>query len=158
MIQRIFTYFVLLAGICTSAFAQQVLNGQVVDGDGQPLPNATIAVKGTSQGTVADEEGRFKLEVADGNAIIVITHQGYLPLEEPVGTQRDRIFTLQVDEAQATLEEVVVIGYGTTRKKDLTGAVSVINPRELTKTGASTIGLAMQGLATGVSVRNTGNA
>src|SRR5690606_8351332 len=158
MVQRILMYFILSVCISSPAFAQQVLNGRVVDENGQSLANATIVVKGTTQGTAADEEGKFKLEVANEHTIIVITHQGYLPLETIVGSNLDRVFTLQVDEEQTTLDEVVVIGYGTARKKDLTGAVSVINPKELTKTGASTMGQAMQGLATGVSVRNTGNA
>jgi len=143
---------------CFAAFAQHVLSGRVLDAEGNPLPNATIVVKGTGQGTAADEDGRFKLEISDSKQILVITHQGFLPLEEQAGTQQEKVFTLQVDEEQATLEEVVVIGYGAVRKKDLTGAVSVIDPKEMTKTGASTIGQSIQGLATGVSVRNTGNA
>ncbi len=149
---------VLILCVQSEVFAQHILTGKVLGENGQPLPNATVTIKGTSRGTVAGEDGSFRLEIGDSNMIIVVTYQGYLPLEEVAGTAAEKVFTLQVDDGQTTLDEVVVIGYGTVRKKDLTGAVSVVNTEDLAKTGSSTIGLAMQGLATGVNVRNTGNA
>ncbi|SKB49909.1 TonB-linked outer membrane protein, SusC/RagA family [Parapedobacter luteus] len=156
MIHRIFICFFFFVSVHTMAFAQQVLNGQVVDEGGQPLPNATIVVKGTSRGTAADEQGRFKLEVADGNAVIVITYQGYLPLEAVVGNELDQVFTLQVDEAQATLDEVVVIGYQAVRRKDLTGATGIVNTAEAQRTVARSLPESLQGLSSGITVRNGG--
>ncbi|GAA4795727.1 TonB-dependent receptor [Olivibacter ginsenosidimutans] len=139
----------------TPTVQQQKVEGRVVDEQGNPLPGISILIKGTQQGTSTNEDGYYTLDVPP-NAVLVYTYVGYGSKEEPVGTRTTINVTLT--SSQQDLEEVVVIGYGEVKKKDLTGAVSVIDTKEMVKTGSPTIGQSIQGLASGVNVRNTSNA
>src|SRR5690606_10483708 len=98
----------------------------------------------------------FSIQVPNDNAVLVLSYLGYESQQVTVGAQRNLTITLV--ESTEELDEVVVIGYGTVKKRDLTGAVSVIDVDEMAKTGASTIAQSIQGLASGVNVRSTGNA
>lgn len=139
------------------AGAQQVMiTGSVVDQQGVPLEGISVALKGSSTATVTDEEGAFSIQVPSDDAVLVFSYLGYESQEVTVGAQRNLNITLL--ESTEELDEVVVVGYGTVKKRDLTGAVSVIDVDEMAKTGASTISQSIQGLASGVNVRSTGNA
>ncbi|RYY57950.1 MAG: TonB-dependent receptor [Chitinophagaceae bacterium] len=135
-----------------SAFAQQALRGTLRSQTGEPLAGATIQVKGTSTTTVSDAKGQFNINAAPG-AVLVISYTGFTTREITVsGTEINE--TLQVSEA--SLNEVVVIGYQSVRRKDLTGAVGVIDPAAANRNMSNTVAESFQGLTPGVTVRNTG--
>lgn len=127
------------------------IKGVVKDTNGEPIIGANIAVKGQSIGTITDIDGRFILE-ASTNALLQVTYIGYVSQELQVNNRKEITIILQED-AKA-LEEVVVIGYGTAKKSDLTGSTAQIKPEALT---ASVVGNALeslQGKAAGVAVFN----
>ena len=101
------------------------LSGRVIDAKGEPIPGANISVKGTTIGTITDMDGKFILENVPANATLVISYIGFTPQEIHVGNQTTFNITLQEDTE--ALDEVVVVGYGVMKKKDLTGAVAQLN-------------------------------
>lgn len=137
------------------AVAIQV-SGSVKDDGGEPLPGVNVMEKGTSNGTSTDSNGEFSLQVTDENSVLVFSFIGYKSQEIRVGTQTS--IPVQLAQDVTTMQEIVVIGYGEQEKKDLTGAVSVINNRDMSKVQATTVAEAMQGLAAGVNIRNSGRA
>jgi len=138
------------------ALQPATITGVVKDAiTGEPLTGVNILIEGTLQGVITDAEGKYSIQVPE-NAVLVFSYVGYLMEKVTVGGQTVIDVSLQTDVT--SLEEVIVIGYGSVRKKDLTGAVSVINTESMSKAGASTITSAIQGLATGVNVRNSGVA
>ena len=135
------------------AFAQYNLSGTVVDNRGEPVIGASIQEKGTTNIVVTDQGGKFSLTVAAG-AVLQVSHAGYTTREVVIGNQTNVRITLE--QENQTLGEVVVIGYGTVKKKDLTGAVSVIKTELLRDRNSQDIVGAMQGLASGVKVTSSG--
>ena len=131
---------------------QQTINGTVVDETGEGLPGATVLEKGTSNGTITDVDGKFTLSVNE-NAILNVSFVGYKPVEVPVNGQTSLSISLEADIA--SLEEVVVVGYGTVKKSDLTGAVSSINEEDLTAYPSVNALQAIQGRAAGVVIQST---
>ena len=107
-------------------YAQEAITGNVVDQTGEPVIGATVMEKGTSNGTVTDFDGNFTLKVAAGNTL-VFSYVGLLNVEMPAANGMS--VTMQDDAL--SLNEVVVTGYTTQRKADLTGAVSVVSVTEL---------------------------
>lgn len=128
--------------------APKQVQGLVVDNSGMAIIGANVFVKGTTIGTVTDLNGNFSLEVPD-NAILVISYIGYLSSEIKV-TSSDLKITLREDTQN--LDEVVVVGYGVAKKKDLTGAVSVLEIDDLKDTPVSSVDQMMQGKLSGVNV------
>ena len=130
--------------------------GTVIDENNESLPGVTVTVKNTSVGTITDLNGSYNLNVPDGqeDATLVFSYVGYGSQEVPIGNQTEINVTLSEDLTQ--LDEIVVVGYGTQEKKDLTGAISTVKPEEIQKRQATTVAEAMQGLATGVNVRAAG--
>jgi TonB-dependent starch-binding outer membrane protein SusC len=136
--------------------AQQFsITGKVTEADGGTLPGVNIVEKGTSNGTVTNANGEYTINVSDGDAVLVFSYVGYLTLEVPVEGKNTINATLELDIA--SMEEIVVIGYGTVKKKDLTGAVSVVNTDGFRNVQTTSFGEAIQGLASGVRVRSNGN-
>jgi TonB-linked SusC/RagA family outer membrane protein len=131
------------------------VTGVVKDNTGEPVIGASVAIKGTTQGTVTDLDGRFELDVPE-NATLTITFIGYQPQEASV--RGKSVIPVTLTEDTKALEEVVVIGYGTRVKKDLTGAVSQINSSEITKQVSVSPEFAMQGKMAGVLVSNPGSS
>lgn len=138
--------------VCTSVWAQQPVSGTLRTPTGDPLVGATVTVKGTNTTAVTDANGRFTINAPQGSTLVV-SSVGFRGREIPV-TGADVNETLQVGDS--TLNEVVVIGYQTVRKRDLTGAVSVVNTAQANKNTSNTVAESIQGLASGVTVRNTG--
>ena len=135
---------------------QQSVSGTVTDADGAPLPGANVLEKGTANGTQSDFDGNFSISVTDDVAILVVSYIGFATKEIPLNGQDNIKVTL---EASASgLEEVVVVGYGTVRKKDLTGSVSSVKGSELEKTPSNTFVQALQGKASGVDIKAASNA
>lgn len=133
--------------------AETRVSGKVVDDKDEPLPGVSIMIKGTSQGTVTDIDGGFTLTVPGADAVLVFSFVGYDPLEMVVGTQSVMNITLRTDVK--SLEEVVVVGYGTQKKVNLTGAVTAVNSSELNAQAASNLSNTLAGRAPGVNVTNT---
>src|SRR5690606_20189583 len=113
--------------------AQHVLTGFVLDENNDPLANASVMIKGSERRAATDLDGKFILEVQSPADTILITYVGYYPIEVPVGTSRERTFTMTIDEEQAKLEEVTVVGFGTQKKVSVTGAISTVAVKELAK-------------------------
>lgn len=132
------------------------ITGSVLDDTHTPLPGVNILLKGTSHGTVTDADGNYSLTIADeaGNGTLVFSFIGYTTAEEPINGRTTIDMILQSDVQ--SLSEVVVIGYQTVEKKDLTGAVSVVSPAASNRVTANSLGESIQGLAPGVTVRTGG--
>jgi TonB-linked SusC/RagA family outer membrane protein len=134
--------------------ADLAITGTVTDGSGETLPGATIAIQGGKVIAVTDANGRFNVTVPD-NTTLVISYLGYEPQEIDVAGRT--VINVVLKEVPNSLNEVIVTGYGTQRKKDLTGAVSVINTKDINDLPVGGIDQIMQGKAAGVSVtQNTG--
>ncbi|WP_461453358.1 SusC/RagA family TonB-linked outer membrane protein [Mucilaginibacter sp.] len=134
--------------------ADITVNGKVTDATGATLPGATISIKNGKALTVTDAGGNFKVTVPD-NAILVVSFIGYRSQEIAVAGKTEITVTLKDDDSN--LNEVVVVGYGTQRKKDLTGAVSLISSKDINALPVGGVEQIMQGKAAGVSVtQNTG--
>lgn len=138
-----------------NANQQKQVSGVVVDTNGEPVIGANIVEKGTTNGTISDLEGRFHLNAAPG-ATLVITYIGYIPQEVKVDGRSSLTITLHEDSE--VLDEVVVIGYGTMRKKDLTGAVTAVKGDELASRKTTQLSTALQGAIAGVTVTRDNNA
>ncbi|QNE42328.1 TonB-dependent receptor (plasmid) [Hymenobacter sp. NBH84] len=135
----------------TAAFAQQrVVQGVVTDTQGEPLPGTTILVKGTTTGVTAGADGSFQLGLPTGATTLVVSSVGSKTQEIPIGTQTNFRITLSAD-AQ-TLNDVVVVGYGTARKSDLTGSVASVTGAQLTQVATSDPVQALQGRVAGVDI------
>ena len=128
------------------------VSGTVNDEFGQGLPGASVVEKGTNNGTTTDTNGKFRLVVAEG-ATIVVSFLGYKSMELQTGNQTSFDIMLEVDIS--SLEEVVVIGYGTVKKSDLTGSVSSIDTKDLENVPMASIDQGLIGRAAGVQVTQT---
>ena len=133
-----------------SLYAQNItVSGTVFDDMGEPLLGATVMQKGTSHGTSTDLDGNFSISVPS-KATLVVSYIGYDTKEVPVNGQTKIDVTLTTNATM--LDEVVAIGYGTVRKKDLTGAVSSVSGSELAKAPVTSAAAALQGKAAGVNI------
>lgn len=132
------------------------ISGTVLDQNGEPLIGVNVLVKGTNKGTSTDFNGEFSLEDVDENAVLVFSYIGYQTAEVSVGGKSSISVTLAED--LQTLDEVVVVGYGTTKKSDLTGAVSSIKSEQISAYPASSGVQAMQGRAAGVQIQSNNGA
>ncbi|PKA97479.1 TonB-linked SusC/RagA family outer membrane protein [Flavobacteriaceae bacterium MAR_2009_75] len=135
---------------------QFTVSGTVSDSDGLPLAGANIIEKGTTNGTQTDFDGNFVLDITDGTAVLVVSYIGFATKEVNVNGQSN--ISINLAEDAAGLDEVVVVGYGTVRKKDLTGSVASVKGSDLEKTPANTFVQSLQGKASGVDIRAASNA
>lgn len=138
--------------VATEKLVREV-NGRVTDEKGDTLPGVSILVKGSNQGTITDMDGRFSIEVPDENTVLVFSFVGYLSQEFAVRNQSTVEISLKVDEK--TLEEVVVVGYGSVSKKDLTGAVGSVSSAKINEVPATNLAQSLQGRVAGVLVSNS---
>lgn len=150
--------FYLLRCICvlflcfsgTIVYAQETqITGTIYDETDMPLPGVTILLKGTNTGTTTDLNGEYSINVpADG--VLVYSFIGYNPIERTVGTQS--VIDIIMEPNTSDLEEVVVIGYGTAKKRDVTGAVSSVNPNKLENENPNSVQDILRGNAAGLNV------
>ena len=146
---------VLFLGMTLAVRGQNLtVSGSVTDPSGQPVIGASVFVTGTQNGTVTNEMGQYSLSRVPSGATLQFSCIGYKTVDETVAG-RQRIDVI-LEEENEMLDEMVVIGYGTVKKKDLTGAVSVVKPEEFQNKTNTSIGDLLQGAASGVSVRSTG--
>ena len=133
------------------------ITGTVTDTYGDPLPGVSILIKGTTQGTATDANGAYSLSVQNENAILVFSFVGFNTQEIPVRDQRTINVTLSEDIQ--LIEEVVVVGYGTQRKVNLTGAVATVSSKTIQDRPISSVGQALQGSVANLNVGiNSGSA
>ena len=144
----------------TPAFAAVAQNqtikvkGQVVDETGEPLVGATVKVKDTATGSITDFDGNFQLDVKS-NATLVVSYLGYKSREIAV-RGRAILDPIKLESDNNVLEQVVVVGYGTQKKADLTGSVSIVNAEEMKKVSNSNISTMLEGKVAGVQITSDG--
>ncbi|TKG96123.1 TonB-dependent receptor [Puteibacter caeruleilacunae] len=129
------------------------ITGIVTDSGGEPLPGATIVVKGTTNGAVTNMDGAYTINNVSSNSVLVISFVGMLTQEVQVGDQKT-ISIEMVDDAIG-LDEVVAVGYGTVRKSDLTGSVASVKSDEISKMGTVSLDQALSGRVSGVVVNQS---
>jgi TonB-linked SusC/RagA family outer membrane protein len=125
------------------------ISGKVVDMNGIGIPGATVIVEGTTTGTATDIDGNFNLDVPEG-AVLLISFIGYQSQRITVDTQSQ--FNIVLEEDLSSLDEIVVVGYGTQKKVNLTGAVSTISSAEIVNQPVGQTSMALQGISPGVTV------
>lgn len=144
----------LLCSILFAASAQtKQITGKVTDKGGEALIGVSVTVKGTKQGASTDINGNFKLNIPSGNQTLVLNYVGFKTKEVSVGSQNTINVTLEDDVT--SLDEVVVIGYGTVKKKDLTGAVASVSADVITAAPVSSAIEAITGRVAGVQISTT---
>lgn len=122
--------------------------------DQKSIPGVTVMVKETTVGTITDQEGNYSLTIPEGGKILVFSFMGMTTQEVPIDNQS--VINVSLSENVLAVEEVVVIGYGTVKKSDLTGSVAVVSTKELTRNPSSSASQALQGKAPGVLVIQNG--
>ena len=146
--------FVIIMACANFGFAQQAISGTVTsENDGIPLPGVNVLLLGTSQGVVTDFNGDYSINASSGD-VLEFSYLGYLTQDITVGSSTTIDVALKED--LTSLDEVVVVGYGTQRKSDLTGAVSLVNAEEMTKQATNDVTQMMQGRVAGVSITTDG--
>ncbi|MDL2248021.1 SusC/RagA family TonB-linked outer membrane protein, partial [Bacteroides sp. OttesenSCG-928-J23] len=151
--KKLLFILVLTFSVGLSGQNQKRIAGVVADEKGENIIGASITLKGTGIGTITNVDGKFSLD-ADSDAVIVVSYIGYLPQEVAVQGKTDIRIILR--ENSEMLDEVVVVGYGVVRKKDLTGSLSSVGAKAMQDKPVSNIGEALQGRAAGVQVINSG--
>jgi TonB-linked SusC/RagA family outer membrane protein len=148
----LFLSVVLFLFTAVQVFAQQVnttVSGTVRDDKGQTLPGVSVSLKGTTKGTVTDVRGHYTLQIGtDGT--LVFSYVGYGPTQEIINKRTTIDVTLK--ETEKSLNEVVVIGYGTVKRRDLTGAVSSVSGKDIAAVPVANVAMAMQGKLPGVNI------
>jgi TonB-linked SusC/RagA family outer membrane protein len=152
---KVLLFCFLFIGLLNSSFAQsQQITGVITDEMKNPLPGVSIIVKGTTNGTSTDADGVYTLHVPDNNAILIFSFIGYNTEEIPVEGKSTISLNLQPDIQ--TLSEVIVVGYGTQKKSDVTGAITSVNEKTFKDMPVSNIGLALRGLGAGIDIQRSG--
>ncbi|HVU84597.1 MAG TPA: TonB-dependent receptor plug domain-containing protein, partial [Puia sp.] len=152
---KCYCLFIMLVG-SLSVMAQQAVTGKIINSnDRQPVAGATIQVSGTQTFAQSGNDGSFSIHVPNQNSVLLISVVGFDKLEVPVSGRTD-IGEIQITAINAALNQVVVTGYTTQRKKDITGSVAVVNVTDLKSVPSGTTESLLQGQAAGVTVINTG--
>jgi len=142
------------ASVDSLAKDPQTITGVVSDPKGQPLSGVSIVVKGTNTGVTTDEDGKFSIRLADDNVILVFTLIGYAPQE--IRVKGKTLLAITLKEKPSPLDDIVIVGYGTRKRSDITGAVSTVGEKELRNIPAGNIGTILQGTVAGLSVLKGG--
>lgn len=153
--------FYLLAGCMLSlsliAQTSHTVSGVVTDTQGEPLIGASIIAKGSTTGTITDPDGKYTLTIPNGKNTLVISYLGYKPQEIEINGKM--IINIKLQEQNNTLDDVVVIGYGISKKKDLTGAVANVKAEQIFVMPVTTPAEALQGRVAGLDItRGNGSA
>lgn len=147
-------FLCLLLFNCTYLIAQErIVTGKVKDPQGNPLPGVNVNVWGTRISVTADVTGSFRLPVASENSVLVFSFVGFLQKEVKVGT--DSVFNVAMAFDNADLDQVVVVGYGTSKRRDLTGAVYSVKPGMVTGTPTYNAAEALEGRIPGLDITRT---
>lgn len=150
--------FTILAFIFFSAFQTnanaQTVQGKVTDETGKPVPAASVTVKGTSRGTTTNDNGSFSISAASSD-VLVISSVGFTTQEVAVGNQSN--ISISLTSTNSQLEQVIVVGYGTQKRTNVTGAISTVNNKTLNEVPVVSVQQALQGRVPGLSVVNNGS-
>ena len=140
----------------TMLFSQSTISvsGTVTDNENQPLPGASVVLKATTTGTQTDFDGNFILDNVPSNGVLIVSYIGYTSKEISINSQNS--ITISLQEDTQSLDEVVVIGYGTTTVKDLTSSITTVKSDELVKTPSGAAMQALQGKVAGLQVVSNG--
>ena len=145
--------FLLVAFLSTTTYAQEkVVKGKIVDESGFPVPGASLVIKGTNKGSTTDMDGNYSISATPGD-VIVFTYLGYKTVEEKVTEATN--YNVSLVPTQAQLEEVVVVGYGTQKKSDVTGAIASVSAETLMNRPVNNALEALQGKAAGVDIKSS---
>ena len=144
----------LLVLTVSAAYAQKTVTGTVLDEYGMGLPGVSILVKGTTNGTATDIDGKYSLNVPNDQATLVFSFIGYTTVEQAVGARSVVDLTMNPDER--TLTELVVTGYSIDSRRETTGAISTVSPKDLTVIPTGNIEQTLQGRVSGVTVITNG--
>ena len=146
----------ILCSWAAGAQSGRTITGEVTDEGGDPLIGVTILVKGTSSGTITDVDGAYSIEVPNGAEALTVSYIGYLTKEVEIGNQT--VIAISMEQDAIGLDEVVVIGYGTTKKKDLTGAVTSIDAEKMETVATSNMTDMLRANAPGLNVNFNASA
>jgi len=150
--------FLLLVAAMMVAFSsvaqKRTVTGMVTDQSGAPLPGVNIVVKGTTNGTITDFDGKYQLD-AKASDVLKFSFLGYIPQEIPASNS---VINVQLKEDTKSLDEVVVVGYGTQKKSDITGAVASVSADDLKGQPVSSVDQALQGRVAGVQITSNSGA
>jgi TonB-linked SusC/RagA family outer membrane protein len=136
---------------CLNLFAQnRVLTGRVFDADGKPITGASVIVRGSKSGVLTDENGNFKISVAPDAKFIIINSVGQLVQEQKISNANE--LTIKMAPADASLDEVVVVGYQSLKRKDLNGSTSIVGSKEIAMRPMQNFTQILQGKAPGLQV------
>lgn len=149
-IYKLIAFLLLMVG--APSYAQKKVSGRVSDEQGAPLIGTTVMVKGTTNGTIADVDGSYSLKVNEGDVVQAV-FTGYITEETVVG--KSDIINFILREDRSLLDEVVVIGYGQTKKSDLTGSVTNVKMTDIKEAPAVSVDNAMQGRVAGAEIMST---
>lgn len=138
------------------SMVQFSVSGTVTDANGSPLPGASIVEKGTTNGTQTDFDGNFTLNVASEEAILTISYIGFSPKDIAINGQTQ--ITVSLEESAAGLDEVIVVGYGTQSRRNVTAAIATVDTEDAQKISNTNTASLLQGRAAGVNVENSGGA
>lgn len=153
--KKVLIIFCLLLGGLLAKAQNITVKGRVTNETGAAVPNASVVVKGTGQGVSTSAEGYFQL-TAPANGTLVISSVGYPSKEIPVNNQE--VHNVSLTTSGTDLEQVIVVGYGTQRRKDVTGSVVSVSEQALREVPAANLQGALQGKAAGLEIQNTGSA
>lgn len=153
MKKHIFLFLILLMGGISFIYAQQItIQGTVVDKNlNEPIIGASIVVKGTSHGTITDVDGNFSLTEVPVNSLIVASYVGYQTKEVKIIAGQKK-YLISLEEDTKTLDEVVVVGFGTQRKSNLTDAVATVDTKVLESRPVTNLGQSLQGTVPGLNL------
>jgi TonB-linked SusC/RagA family outer membrane protein len=150
--------FALLLLVSTvPAFAQTTtVRGKVTDNTGEALPGVSILIKGTSSGAITDASGDYTVDAPAPSSVLVFSFIGYTTVELEVNSQTT--INVSLEPSTSTLGEVIVVGYGTQLKRDVTGSIVTVNSKAIKEVPVSNLQMALQGRAAGVEVQRVGTA
>ena len=153
---RLFGVIVMFLMVNTINAQKRTVSGSVKDDTSQPLPGATIFIEGTTQGTVTDFDGNYTLSLPEGAFKLVFSFVGYS--SQTINVTNQKVINIQLSPNAEALDEVVVVGYGTMKKSDISGASVTVKAEKLRTTGLANVDQAIQGRAAGITAVSTSGA
>lgn len=151
-IKRISLLLCIMFCCVATVWAQKTVTGTVVDNLGDPVIGANVLIKGTTRGVTTDIDGKFSINNVSENDILHVTFIGYAAQDLPVAGKNQ--LSIKLEEENDLLDEVVVIGFGTVKKRDLTGSVASIKAENITQAPTSDVATSLQGRISGLDVNN----
>lgn len=144
-----------LSSVCFTAFAQKTIQGTVKDANGEPMIGVTITDQSGKAGGITDLDGNFTIQNANPNTELTFSYIGCKPKKVKVGSQKS--WNIVLEDDNEALDEVVVVGYGTMRKRDVTGSIASVNSDKIAARGTTNLAESLQGSVPGVNITQSGS-